>query len=86
MLRDGVPNCPLTQQVRAMSRDRLRSNVQVRTAGVDPSMAVMIVGLVVSALVLLTMLGSRPDSRHSRQPLPQRTERAQRNAPSIPAF
>ncbi len=46
-----------------MPRDRLRSNVQVRTAGIDPSMALMVLGLVASALVLLTMLGARADSR-----------------------
>jgi hypothetical protein len=52
-----------------MTRDRLRSNVQVRTAGIDPSLALMVIGLIVSALVLLTMLGARPDSRRSRRPL-----------------
>jgi hypothetical protein len=69
-----------------MARDRLRSNVQVRNAGVDPSMAIMIFGLIVSGLVLLTMLGARSDSRRTRQPLPQRTAGPQRTAPSIPAF
>ena len=68
-----------------MSRDRLRSNVQVRTAGIDPSMALIIFGLVVSGLVLLTMLGAgRPDSRRSHQSMPHPT--AHHRAPSIPAF
>lgn len=49
-----------------MPRDRLRSNVQVRTAGIDPSMALMVLGLAASALVLLTMLGAQADSRRSR--------------------
>jgi hypothetical protein len=52
-----------------MARDRLRSNVQVRTAGIDPSMGLMVFGLIVSALVLLTMLGAKPDSRRTRRPL-----------------
>lgn len=52
-----------------MARDRLRSNVQVRSTGVDPSMALLIIGLVVSALVLLTMLGTKADSRRTRRPL-----------------
>src|SRR5690606_30090679 len=36
-----------------MSRDRLRSNAQVRAAGVDPSLALIVSGLVGSAIVLL---------------------------------
>ena len=49
-----------------MSRDRLRSNVQVRAAGVDPIMGLMVFGLVVSALMLLTMLGTKADVRRSQ--------------------
>jgi hypothetical protein len=56
-----------------MPRDRLRSNVQVRSTGVDPSVGLMILGLVVSALVLLTMLGSKADSRRSRRPFENRS-------------
>jgi len=49
-----------------MSRERLRSNAQVRSAGVDPSLGLIVIGLAVSALVLLTMLGAKADSRRSQ--------------------
>jgi len=55
-----------------MSRERLRSNVQVRSAGIDPSVALLVIGLVVSALVLLTMLGVKAESRRRQDILGDR--------------
>ncbi|QDT55287.1 hypothetical protein Pan44_33300 [Caulifigura coniformis] len=59
-----------------MSRERLRSNVQVRSAGVDPSVALLVCGLVVSALVLLTMLGVKAESRRRQDILGDRPNAA----------
>jgi hypothetical protein len=59
----------------SMARDRLRSNVQMRAAGVDPSIGLLVIGLFVSGLVLLTMLGTTADSRRS----PPRAETPPRN-------
>jgi hypothetical protein len=50
-----------------MPRERLRSNAQVRTAGIDGSVWFIVFGLGVSAVVLLTMLGSSAETRRARQ-------------------
>jgi hypothetical protein len=50
-----------------MPRDRLRSNVQVRAAGIDGSVGLLIFGLVISGIVLLTLIGTSSDARRSRR-------------------
>ncbi len=50
-----------------MPRDRLRSNVQVRAAGIDASLILLIVGMAISAVVLLSLLGTKGDSRRTRR-------------------
>ena len=50
-----------------MPTARLQSNAQVRSAGIDASVGFLIVGLIVSAVVLLTMLGTTADSRRARR-------------------
>ena len=49
-----------------MANARLRSNAQVRSAGIDGSVGFLVIGLVLSALVLLTLLGTTANTRRSR--------------------